>query len=256
MIALVEGACAAEDAATRSRVDDLARGLTIIFLLAVDNAPTVRHLLRCRAEDHRAGRAARVPDPTTIGALLSAIGIARDGSHRCSETCCRCLARAVEAAGDVQTLLLDKTRVIFITIGNRVRRSEFIPRRRRSPRWLEAAHLSSLGLIETEGRSIAKPAESPLRTAAELAHAERKVAHRRRYEWCRPDGRSIRKGASTGCSVPEAGSAQVPRDDGHDHQARRRIDGGSRRSLSPSPILTPPVPCRRYPTWPTSSKMG
>ena len=89
--------------------------------------------------------------PTTIGGLLSAIGIA--GIDRLMQRNVIALSgRAVEAAGDVDTLLLDKTGTI--TFGNR-QASEFIP----APgvtmnRLLEAAELSSLSDETPEGKSI------------------------------------------------------------------------------------------------------
>ena len=89
--------------------------------------------------------------PTTIGALLSAIGIA--GMDRLVQRNVLAMSgRAVEAAGDVDTLLLDKTGTI--TLGNR-QASEFIPAEGVSERELaEAAQLSSLADETPEGRSI------------------------------------------------------------------------------------------------------
>ncbi len=89
--------------------------------------------------------------PTTIGALLSAIGIA--GMDRLVQRNVLAMSgRAVEAAGDVQTLLLDKTGTI--TLGNRMA-SRFIPVGGHSEQELaEAAQLSSLADETPEGRSI------------------------------------------------------------------------------------------------------
>jgi K+-transporting ATPase ATPase B chain len=89
--------------------------------------------------------------PTTIGALLSAIGIA--GMDRLVQRNVLAMSgRAVEAAGDVQTLLLDKTGTI--TLGNRMA-SRFIPARGHSEEELaEAAQLASLADETPEGRSI------------------------------------------------------------------------------------------------------
>lgn len=94
--------------------------------------------------------------PTTIGALLSAIGIA--GMDRLVQRNVLAMSgRAVEAAGDVNTLLLDKTGTI--THGNR-QASEFVPLRGVTPDALaEAAHLSSLADETPEGRSIISYAE-------------------------------------------------------------------------------------------------
>ncbi len=89
--------------------------------------------------------------PTTIGGLLSAIGIA--GMDRMIQRNVIALSgRAVEAAGDVDVLLLDKTGTI--TLGNR-QAVDFIPVGRVEPRELaEAAQLSSLADETPEGRSI------------------------------------------------------------------------------------------------------
>ncbi len=89
--------------------------------------------------------------PTTIGALLSAIGIA--GMDRLVQRNVLAMSgRAVEAAGDVQTLLLDKTGTI--TLGNRMA-SRFVPVGTTSEEGLaEAAQLASLADETPEGRSI------------------------------------------------------------------------------------------------------
>ena len=89
--------------------------------------------------------------PTTIGALLSAIGIA--GMDRLVQRNVLAMSgRAVEAAGDVQTLLLDKTGTI--TLGNRMA-SAFHPVDGHSERELaDAAQLASLSDETPEGRSI------------------------------------------------------------------------------------------------------
>jgi K+-transporting ATPase ATPase B chain len=90
--------------------------------------------------------------PTTIGALLSAIGIA--GMNRLSQTNVIAMSgRAVEAAGDVDVLLLDKTGTI--TLGNR-QATRFIPADDVAEKELaEAAHLASMADETAEGRSIA-----------------------------------------------------------------------------------------------------
>ena len=89
--------------------------------------------------------------PTTIGGLLSAIGIA--GMDRMIQRNVIAMSgRAVEAAGDVDVLLLDKTGTI--TLGNR-QAVEFIPVEGRTPQELaEAAQLASLADETPEGRSI------------------------------------------------------------------------------------------------------
>ena len=150
MIALVEGA-ERQKTPNEIALNILLAGLTIIFLLAVvtlqpfaiySGAPqtvfVLISLLVCLI-------------PTTIGGLLSAIGIAgmdRLVQHNVLATS----GRAVEAAGDVNTLLLDKTGTI--TIGNR-QASEFIPAPGVSSDQLaDAAQLSSLPDETPEGRSI------------------------------------------------------------------------------------------------------
>lgn len=89
--------------------------------------------------------------PTTIGALLSAIGIA--GMSRLNQANVLAMSgRAIEAAGDVDVLLLDKTGTI--TLGNR-QAHEFVPVDGVSPKELaDAAQLSSLADETPEGRSI------------------------------------------------------------------------------------------------------
>jgi len=150
MIALVEGATR-QKTPNEIALSILLSGLTIIFLLAVvtlqpfaiySNAPqtvfVLVSLLVCLI-------------PTTIGGLLSAIGIA--GMDRLVQYNVLAMSgRAVEAAGDVNTLLLDKTGTI--TLGNR-QASEFIPAPDISQeRLANAAQLASLSDETPEGRSI------------------------------------------------------------------------------------------------------
>ena len=150
MIALVEGA-ERQKTPNEIALNILLAGLTIIFLLAVvtlqpiaiySTAPqtvfVLISLLVCLI-------------PTTIGGLLSAIGIA--GMDRLVQYNVLAMSgRAVEAAGDVNTLLLDKTGTI--TLGNR-QAAEFIPAPGISKDQLaDAAQLSSLPDETPEGRSI------------------------------------------------------------------------------------------------------
>ncbi len=150
MIALVEGA-ERQKTPNEIALNILLAGLTIVFLLAVvtlqpfaiySNAPqtifVLVSLLVCLI-------------PTTIGGLLSAIGIA--GMDRLIQHNVLAMSgRAVEAAGDVNTLLLDKTGTI--TLGNR-QATEFIPLPGVSEIHLaDAAQLSSLADETPEGRSI------------------------------------------------------------------------------------------------------
>jgi potassium-transporting ATPase ATP-binding subunit len=150
MIALVEGA-ERQKTPNEIALNILLAGLTIIFLLAVvtlqpfaiySGSPqtvfVLVSLLVCLI-------------PTTIGGLLSAIGIA--GMDRLIQHNVLAMSgRAVEAAGDVDTLLLDKTGTI--TLGNR-QASEFLPAPGVSDAELaDAAQLSSLADETPEGRSI------------------------------------------------------------------------------------------------------
>ncbi len=150
MIALVEGA-ERQKTPNEIALNILLAGLTIVFLLAVvtlqpfaiySNAPqtlfVLVSLLVCLI-------------PTTIGGLLSAIGIA--GMDRLIQHNVLAMSgRAVEAAGDVNTLLLDKTGTI--TLGNR-QATAFIPLPGIDEAELaEAAQLSSLADETPEGRSI------------------------------------------------------------------------------------------------------
>ena len=150
MIALVEGA-ERQKTPNEIALNILLAGLTIIFLLAVvtlqpfaiySGSPqtvfVLVSLLVCLI-------------PTTIGGLLSAIGIA--GMDRLVQHNVLAMSgRAVEAAGDVTTLLLDKTGTI--TLGNR-QASRFIPAPGVTEHELaDAAQLSSLADETPEGRSI------------------------------------------------------------------------------------------------------
>jgi potassium-transporting ATPase ATP-binding subunit len=150
MIALVEGATR-QKTPNEIALSILLSGLTIIFLLAVvtlqpfaiySKAPqtvfVLVSLLVCLI-------------PTTIGGLLSAIGIA--GMDRLVQYNVLAMSgRAVEAAGDVNTLLLDKTGTI--TLGNR-QATEFYPAPDVSEeRMANAAQLASLSDETPEGRSI------------------------------------------------------------------------------------------------------
>jgi K+-transporting ATPase ATPase B chain len=136
--------------------------------------------------------------PTTIGALLSAIGIA--GMDRLVQRNVLAMSgRAVEAAGDVNTLLLDKTGTI--TLGNR-QASAFIPLTGVSPEQLaDAAQLSSLADETPEGRSIVVYAKTAFglraRTPGELAHAQWvEFTAATRMSGVDLDGVSLRKGAA------------------------------------------------------------
>src|SRR5262249_45026312 len=150
MIALVEGA-GRQKTPNEIALNILLAGLTVIFLFATVTIPGFASY---------AGGSVSVVIlvalfvtliPTTIGALLSAIGIA--GMDRLVKFNVLAMSgRAVETAGDVDTLLLDKTGTI--TLGNR-QASEFIPMPGVSAQELaDAAQLSSFSDETPEGRSI------------------------------------------------------------------------------------------------------
>ena len=138
--------------------------------------------------------------PTTIGALLSAIGIA--GMDRLVQRNVLAMSgRAVEAAGDVNTLLLDKTGTI--TLGNR-QAAAFVPVTGVSPETLaDAAQLSSLADETPEGRSIVVFAKQEYglraRTPGELdkAHWVEFTATTRMSGVDLENGHSLRKGAAS-----------------------------------------------------------
>ena len=135
--------------------------------------------------------------PTTIGALLSAIGIA--GMNRLSQANVIAMSgRAVEAAGDVDVLLLDKTGTI--TLGNR-QATRFIPAKSVTEQQLaEAAHLASMADETAEGRSIAVLAKKQFGLRGrELEYIKPHFvpfSARTRMSGVSLDGQEIRKGAT------------------------------------------------------------
>ena len=196
MIALVEGA-ERQKTPNEIALNILLAGLTIIFLLAVvtlqpfaiyagspQTVFVLVSLLVCLI-------------PTTIGGLLSAIGIA--GMDRLVQHNVLAMSgRAVEAAGDVNTLLLDKTGTI--TLGNR-QAAEFLPAAGvTESRLADAAQLSSLPDETPEGRSIVVLAKEKYGLRGrELADHEAEFipfTAQTRMSGVNIDGREIRKGAA------------------------------------------------------------
>ncbi|ANP56248.1 K+-transporting ATPase subunit B [Streptomyces griseochromogenes] len=197
MINLVEGA-ARQKTPNEIALNILLASLTIVFLLACATLPpfatyagthltmvVLVALLVCLI-------------PTTIGALLSAIGIA--GMDRLVQRNVLAMSgRAVEAAGDVSTLLLDKTGTI--TLGNR-QAAEFVPVKGTTEAEVaDAAQLSSLADETPEGRSIVVLAKETYglreRHQGELAHAEWiAFTAQTRMSGVDVDGRKVRKGAT------------------------------------------------------------
>jgi K+-transporting ATPase ATPase B chain len=202
MIALVEGA-SRQKTPNEIALNILLAALTIIFMLAVitlqpmafySGAPQTLVILVALL-------VALIP--TTIGALLSAIGIA--GMDRLVQRNVLAMSgRAVEAAGDVNTLLLDKTGTI--TIGNR-EATEFLPVNGVSAEDLaNAAQLSSMADFTPEGRSITVLAKNAYglreRGEGELQGAEfvQFTAQTRMSGVNMADGRQVRKGAASSVS--------------------------------------------------------
>jgi potassium-transporting ATPase ATP-binding subunit len=200
MIALVEGA-SRQKTPNEVALDILIAGLTLILLVAVvtlqpmaiydkaiQSTAVLVALFVCLA-------------PTTIGGLLSAIGIA--GMDRMVQRNVLAMSgRAIEAAGDASTLLLDKTGTI--TYGNRMA-AEFIPVAGVTENELaQTALLSSMADETPEGRSIVELAETRYQlppqalTGAELVPFSAQT----RMSGIDLAGRQVRKGASTGSFSP------------------------------------------------------
>ena len=202
MIALVEGA-------KRSRTPNeialsiLLAMMTIVFLLATATLLPFSHHAVTSSEQGAVVTATVLVAllvcliPTTIGALLSAIGIAgMDRMVRANVIATS--GRAVEAAGDVDVLLLDKTGTI--TLGDR-QAAAFYPAPRIDARELaDAAQLASLADETPEGRSIVVLAKEKYqlrgRDVSTLAHTFHKFSARTRMSGVDVEGRRLRKGAA------------------------------------------------------------
>jgi len=217
MIALVEGA-ERQKTPNEIALNILIAGLTLIFLLAV---VTLQPFAAYSVASAGAGMVPSVAVlvsllvcliPTTIGGLLSAIGIA--GMDRVMQHNVLAMSgKAVEAAGDVNTLLLDKTGTI--TLGNR-QAVEFIPANGVSEADLaDAAQLSSLADETPEGRSIVVLAKQKFQLRGrEISERE---AHfipfsaYTRMSGVDLDGRRLRKGASDAIArLVQDGGGWVP----------------------------------------------
>ncbi|MGW7041377.1 potassium-transporting ATPase subunit KdpB [Streptomyces avermitilis] len=197
MIALVEGA-ARQKTPNEIALNILLASLTIVFLLAVATLPPFADYAGTHLTMVVLVALLVCLIPTTIGALLSAIGIA--GMDRLVQRNVLAMSgRAVEAAGDVSTLLLDKTGTI--TLGNR-QASEFVPVTGTTEAEVaDAAQLSSLADETPEGRSIVVLAKEKYglreRHQGELAGAEWiAFTAQTRMSGVDVDGRRIRKGAA------------------------------------------------------------
>ena len=232
MIALVEGA-SRQKTPNEIALDILLAGLTIIFMFTVvslqpfsiysgaqQSIIVLVALLVCLI-------------PTTIGALLSAIGIA--GMDRLVQRNVLAMSgRAVEAAGDVSTLLLDKTGTI--TFGNR-RADVFVPMPDVEQHELAAAAmLSSLADETPEGRSIVELAESHYGQVADgRARRRAGAVHRpdpherpRRRRSVDPQGCG-RLGPPVGRGAGRDGPGRAGPGGGDHLQGRRHAAGRGRR---------------------------
>ena len=195
MIALVEGA-ERQKTPNEIALNILLAGLTIIFVFAVATIPSFVAYAGGQISVVILVALFIALIPTTIGALLSAIGIA--GMNRLVRFNVLAMSgRAVEAAGDVDTLLLDKTGTI--TLGNR-QATEFVPLTGVAARDLaDAAQLSSLPDETPEGRSIVVLAKEKYdirgRDMAPLDAHFIPFSAQTRLSGIDFDGSSIRKGA-------------------------------------------------------------
>ena len=200
MIALVEGADR-QKTPNEIALNILLVGLTIVFILAVATIQPFAVFSSARQEIAVLIALLVCLMPTTIGALLSAIGIA--GMDRLVQRNVLAMSgRAVEAAGDVSTLLLDKTGTI--TYGNRMA-AEFIPAGGVDERTLaEVVLLSSLSDETPEGRSIVDARRDALRAQPRSTCRAPSSCRSPRRPACRASsGRAARSARArpTRCSV-------------------------------------------------------
>ena len=213
MIALVEGA-ARQKTPNEIALHILLVGLTLVFLFAcVTLVPLASYAgIRLSTTVVVALLVCRIP--TTNGGLVSAIGIA--GMDRLIRRNVIAMSgRAIEAAGDVDVLLLDKTGTI--TMGNRMA-TAFLPIGETSAEELaDAAQLSSLADETPEGRSIVVLAKQQFRIrgrdVASLGATFIPFSAHTRMSGCDLDGRRLRKGAVEAIKRwVESQGAPVPRD--------------------------------------------
>ncbi|MES4890867.1 potassium-transporting ATPase subunit KdpB [Streptomyces sp. NPDC096012] len=213
MIGLVEGA-ARQKTPNEIALNILLASLTVVFLLAVATLPPFADYAGTHLTMVVLVALLVCLIPTTIGALLSAIGIA--GMDRLVQRNVLAMSgRAVEAAGDVSTLLLDKTGTI--TLGNR-QAAEFLTVKGATEAELaDAAQLSSLADETPEGRSIVVLAKERYglreRHQGELTGAEWiAFTAQTRMSGVDVDGRKVRKGATASVVtwVTEQGGTAAP----------------------------------------------
>jgi len=238
MIALVEGA-QRQKTPNEIALNILLAALTIIFMLAVISLQPMAFYSKAPQSLVILVALLVALIPTTIGALLSAIGIA--GIDRLVQRNVLAISgRAVEAAGDVNTLLLDKTGTI--TIGNR-QATEFLPVGGATAAELaDAAQLSSLADYTPEGRSIVVLAKNKYglreRAEGELQGAEfvEFSAQTRMSGIDLADGRQVRKGASSAVREWIRSNGGTPPDD-----LGPLVDGISAAGGTPLVVAEKPV---------------
>ncbi|AKG20455.1 potassium-transporting ATPase subunit KdpB [Calothrix sp. 336/3] len=194
MIALVEGA---ERSKTPNEIalTVLLAVLTLVFLFVVVTLPTISSYVKIPVSVPVLVALLVALIPTTIGGLLSAIGIA--GMDRVAQfNVIATSGRAVEACGDINTLILDKTGTI--TLGNRLA-EEFIPVNGHSHQEVASVALAASIFDDTpEGKSIVRLAEkldAPLHFSQEKAEGVEFSAKTRMSGTNFPDGKQARKGA-------------------------------------------------------------
>ena len=227
MIALVEGAVR-QKTPNEIALNILLAGMTLIFVFATVSIPSFASY---------AGGAVSVVVlialfvtliPTTIGALLSAIGIA--GMDRLVRFNVLAMSgRAVEAAGDVDTLLLDKTGTI--TLGNRQATEFLVLPGVEESELADAAQLASLSDETPEGRSIVVLAKEKYglrgRDMAPLNAKFVPFSAQTRMSGIDVDGVSIRKGAVDAIIALAEGGSPRP--------SRRSASGGAQAALRVAP---------------------
>jgi potassium-transporting ATPase ATP-binding subunit len=232
MIALVEGA-ARQKTPNEIALHILLVGLTIVFLFAcVTLVPIARYSsIQLTATAIVALLVCLIP--TTIGGLLSAIGIA--GMDRLLRKNVLAMSgRAVEAAGDVDTLLLDKTGTI--TLGNRMATELFPAPGVKVEDLADSAQLASLADETPEGRSIVVLAKERYGLRGrEVNHGEHQFipfTAQTRMSGCDVGGRVVRKGAVDAVAkhVAALGGAMPP--DVQSVAARIADSGGTPLAVS------------------------
>ncbi len=234
MIAMVEGA-KRRKTPNEIALAILLAALTLVFLLAT---VTLLPFSLYSVDAAKAGAPVSITVlvallvcliPTTIGALLSSIGVA-GMSRMLGANVLATSGRAVEAAGDVDVLLLDKTGTI--TLGNR-QASEFVPAPGVLPRDLaDAAQIASLADETPEGRSVVVLAKSAFgfreRNIAEIGATFVPFSATTRMSGVNLGGREVRKGAESAIRryVEDRGGVFPP-------EVTRAVEDVARRGSTP-----------------------